>query len=76
MIKIDSKMTIQELLEHHPCVIDAFIRLRMLCVGCPSQAYHTLDDVARIHGCPLDDLCNIIREAIQTRKESITGTQP
>jgi hypothetical protein len=24
----------------------------------------------------LDDLCNIIREAIQTRKESITGTQP
>lgn len=76
MIKIDSKMTVRELLERHPCATAVFIRYGMLCVGCPTQAYHTLTDVARIHGRPLDDLCNTIREAIQTRKESISGTMP
>ena len=65
MIKIDSEMTIQELLEHHPCVTAAFIKRRMLCVGCPAQAYHTLEDVVRIHGCTFDGLCNAIREAIE-----------
>ena len=69
MIGIDSKMTIRELLAHHPSAIAAFIRLRMLCVGCPTQAYHTLEDVARIHGNTVDDLCAVIRDAIQTEEK-------
>jgi hybrid cluster-associated redox disulfide protein len=64
MIKIDSEMTIKELLEQHPCATIAFIKRGMLCVGCPTQAYHTLEDVARIHGSTIDDLCAAIREAI------------
>jgi hybrid cluster-associated redox disulfide protein len=64
MIKINSKMTIQELLERYPQATAAFIKRRMLCVGCPTQAYHTIEEVARINGCTLDGLCDAIREAI------------
>jgi hybrid cluster-associated redox disulfide protein len=69
MIKIDSKMTIQELLAHHPCATAVFIKRRMLCVGCPAQAFHALEDVARIHGSTIDDLCAAIREVIQTEEK-------
>ena len=64
MIKIDSKTTIQDLLEQHPRATSAFIERKMLCVGCPSQAFHTLAEVARIHGSTIDDLCTAIRDAI------------
>jgi hybrid cluster-associated redox disulfide protein len=65
MIKIDLEITVQELLAHHPRATTAFIKHRMLCVGCPAQAFHTLEDVVRIHGCTLDGLRNAIREAIE-----------
>jgi hybrid cluster-associated redox disulfide protein len=68
MIKIDSKMTIRKLLDH-PRATAAFIKRRMLCVGCPAQAFHVLEDVARIHGSTIDDLCAAIREAIQTEEK-------
>ena len=67
MTKIDSKMTIQELLSRHPCAMAVFIKRRMLCLGCPTQAYHALEDVARIHGCTIDDLRHAIREAIESK---------
>ena len=63
-------MTIQELLENHPRATAAFIKRRMLCVGCPAQAFHALKDVARIHGCTVDGLCVAIREAIQTEEKT------
>jgi hybrid cluster-associated redox disulfide protein len=69
MIKIDSKMTIQELLGHHPCATAAFIKRRRLCVGCPAQAFHTLEDVACIHGGTVDDLRAAIRKAIQMEEK-------
>ena len=64
MVKIDSETTIQELLKRHPCATAAFIKRRMLCVGCPAQAFHTLEEVARIHGSTIDDLCAAIRDTI------------
>jgi hybrid cluster-associated redox disulfide protein len=69
MIKIDSKMTIQELLVRHPHATAAFIKSRMLCVGCPAQAFHSLEDVARIHGSSINDLCAAICKAIQTEEK-------
>jgi len=69
MIKIDSKISVQELLERYPGATTAFIKRRMLCLGCPAQAFHTLEDVACIHGNTVDDLCTAIREAIQTEEK-------
>ena len=64
MIKIDPEMTLQELLKQHPRATVMFIARRMLCVGCPAQAFHTLEDVARIHGSTINDLCADLRDAI------------
>jgi len=64
MIEIDPETTIQELLKLHPRATAAFIKRRMLCVGCPAQAFHTLEEVARIHGSTIDDLYAAIRDAI------------
>ena len=69
MIRIDSKMTIQELLERYPLATAVFIKRRMLCVGCPTQAYHALEDVARIHGCSVDDLRHAIRDAVERNEK-------
>jgi len=61
-------MTIKELLERHPTAINAFIERKMLCVGCPVQEYHTLEEVARIYGISLSALMESVRHAIQTAK--------
>jgi hybrid cluster-associated redox disulfide protein len=65
MIKIDSKTTIQELLKLHPPATTVFIKHRMLCVGCPAQAFHTLEEAARNHGRTIDDLFTAIQDAIR-----------
>ena len=62
-------MTIRELLERHPRATAAFIKRRMLCVGCPAQAFHALEDAARIHGSTMDDLRAAIRDAIQAEEK-------
>ncbi len=69
MIQISSKTTIQELLARHPNALTVFIRRRMLCVGCPAQAFHALEDVARLHGCTAENLCHAIQEVIKTSEE-------
>jgi hybrid cluster-associated redox disulfide protein len=69
MVKIDSKMTIQKLLEHHTRATAAFIKRRMLCVGCPAQAFHSLEDAARFHGCTIDELGDAILEAIKMEEK-------
>ncbi len=43
-------MTVHELLQDHPSAMDVFIERKMLCIGCPARAFHTLDDVVRIYG--------------------------
>ncbi|MBN2125264.1 MAG: DUF1858 domain-containing protein [Deltaproteobacteria bacterium] len=64
-MKLDSKTTIKTLLENHPGALNAFLERKMLCVGCPTEAYHTLEDAARIHGCDLKELLNSVRKARQ-----------
>jgi len=65
-------MTIKKLLERHPIAINVFIERKMLCVGCPVQEYHTLEEVARIYGVTLSVLMESVRHAIQTAKERST----
>lgn len=40
-------MTVKELLDRHPKLLLTFLDLSLLCVGCPTEAFHTLSDVAR-----------------------------
>jgi len=63
-MRLDSKMTVSELLRARPSTISVFIRRKMLCVGCPAETFHTLEDVARIYGITLDQLLKELRGAI------------
>lgn len=62
--KMDRKMTIEDLLEKHPGAVTVFLKRMMLCVGCPTSGFHTLEDAARLYGFRLDELCREVDEAI------------
>jgi len=60
-----SDMTVKEILDKYPALVDVFIKQKLLCIGCPTEAFHTIEDVARIHNYPLKELMGILTEAIQ-----------
>lgn len=55
-MELNSGMTIKELLRRHPAAARFFLERNMLCAGCPTEAFHTLQDVARIHRQALPEL--------------------
>ena len=69
-MELDSSITVGELMAQHPSTTSVFMSRRLMCVGCPAQAYHTLRDVARIYGYELDDFVETMGEAIHKREES------
>jgi len=69
-MNIDPKMTVSELMRFYPSAIDVFIKRKMLCVGCPTESFHTLEDVARIYGISLTQFLKEIRWAIGAQGES------
>ena len=64
---LDFKMPVSELLTHHPSSISVFLRRKMLCVGCPTESFHTLEDVACIYGIELEQLLEELRGAIDAQ---------
>jgi len=68
MLNLDSKMTVSELLRVHPSTINVFIQRKMLCVGCPTETFHTLEDVARIYNISLKKLLKELRVAIDAHE--------
>jgi hybrid cluster-associated redox disulfide protein len=62
-MRIDSEITVGELISRHPSVIRVFIQRKMLCVGCPVEAFHTLEDAARFHGILLVPLIQDLENA-------------
>ena len=67
-MELDPRITVGELMAQHPSTTGVFINRRLLCVGCPAQAYHTLRDVAGIYGYELDDFVETMRKAIHKRE--------
>ena len=61
---INANLTVSELMRRYPRTSDVFIKRKMLCVGCPSQNYHTLEEVARIHGYDREDFLECISRTI------------
>lgn len=49
-MKLNAGITVQDLIAQYPDAIQFFLRRKMLCVGCPAERFHTLEEVARIHG--------------------------
>jgi len=69
-MKLDSKMTVGELVTRHPSVMEVFIKRRMPCVGCPTERFHTIEDVARINGIALEHLLKDLLDAVGVGEET------
>ncbi|MBT4512818.1 MAG: hypothetical protein HOC20_11500 [Chloroflexi bacterium] len=44
--------------------MSSLVKLGLLCGGCPTEAFHTLADVARENGISLDQLLQQLQNAI------------
>lgn len=62
--EISINITIRELLERFPQLLQTFMDMGLKCVGCPTEAFHTLEDVGREYHLGLDQLFERIYEAI------------
>ncbi|MBN2243499.1 MAG: DUF1858 domain-containing protein [Acidobacteria bacterium] len=67
-MKLDLNMTVGELMVQHPSVMDVFIKKKMLCIGCPAQDCHTLEDVAEIYGHTRESFLETLSAAIKKEK--------
>jgi ZIP family zinc transporter len=63
-------ITVKELLDHYPQLMQLFMDLGLLCIGCPAEAFHTLADVAREYHLDLDQLLQRIDIAIGSNRSS------
>ena len=69
-MNLDAKMTISDLLERYPRATSVFIRRKMLCVGCPAESFHTLEDAAGLYGMDLNDLLDAIGTMLREDRQS------
>lgn len=65
-MNLDSKITVSELMRAHPSAMDVFIKRKMLCVGRPTESFHTLEDVACIYDIALEHLLRELQGVIGT----------
>ena len=67
-MKLDSKMTVSELMTCHPSAIDVFTKRKRLLRGLsPTETFHTLEDVARINDIALEHLLEDLQDAIDAQ---------
>jgi len=58
-------LTIKELLDQYPQLLKVFMDLGLLCPGCPTEAFHTMEDTAKEYGYDLDALIQHIHKTIK-----------
>ncbi|MFT5698664.1 MAG: hybrid cluster-associated redox disulfide protein [Desulforhopalus sp.] len=62
---ISSDTTVTYLLETYPHILQMFIDMRLQCVGCPAEGFHTLAEVAHEYKLDPDKLIENINIAIR-----------
>jgi len=67
-MKLRKKTTVEELMKQCPEVIAVFIQRKLGCVGCPTEAFHTLEDVAHVNGLELNSLLADLEQAIRSKE--------
>lgn len=64
-MRLSGTTTVKDLLDRHPHLLHTFIDLGLMCVGCPTDTFHTLADVAREYGIDLGQLISRMQTAIE-----------
>lgn len=70
---ISSDMTIKALLDRYPQLLKSFMDLGLLCPGCPTEAFHTLKDIAREYHLDLNQLRRRLERTIEGDAAGRTG---
>jgi hybrid cluster-associated redox disulfide protein len=68
-MKIDATITVRDLIERYPSVIAVFLKRRLTCVGCPAEAFHTLEEVALVYGLALQPFLRELRDASEKKND-------
>ena len=63
-------ITVKKLLDRYPPLLQLFMDLGLLCIGCPVEAFHTLADVAREYHLDLNQLLQRIDTVIGGNESS------
>lgn len=58
-------ITVKELIDRYPKLIKLFMGLELLCIGCPAEAFHTVENIAKEYGFNLNTLVHEINRVIQ-----------
>ncbi|MFH0728306.1 MAG: DUF1858 domain-containing protein [Pseudomonadota bacterium] len=67
---LSPEITVKELLDHYPRLLQSFMDLGLLCAGCPTEAFHTLDDVAKEYGHDPKELIQYFQRLIDATDAS------
>ena len=62
---ISSDTTVKYLLDTYPQILQMFMNMKLRCVGCPAEGFHTLAEVAHEYKLDITYLIDSINKAIQ-----------
>ncbi len=66
-MKFSSKMSVKEAIDTEPVLIKMFMELKLNCIGCPMDEFHTLEDVAKENNIELERLLDRIQENLNNK---------
>jgi hybrid cluster-associated redox disulfide protein len=73
---ISAEIIVKDLLDRHPRLVQLFMDMELMCVGCPAEAFHTLADVSREYHLDLKQLLQRIYKVIGNDAASQGGSPP
>ena len=68
--RLSADISVKELLDRYPILLQTFIDLGLLCVGCPTEAFHTVEDMAKEYGYDPNKLTQYFQRIIDAFKAS------
>lgn len=68
--RLTTQITVKELLDQYPNLMQAFLDLGLLCAGCPTEAFHTVKDIAKEYGYDPNKLIEHFENIIDTSEPS------
>ena len=62
------KMSVKEAFDTEPLLIKMFMELKLNCIGCPMDEFHTLEDVAKENNIEFERLLGKIQKNLNKKK--------
>lgn len=68
-VRIQPDLSVDEIMRRWPATIGVFMRMQMLCVGCPIGTFHTIVEACTEHGVLEDAFSRELEAAIDGIEE-------